>query len=721
MHSAVPTRRSKRSAAHAGDDEEDIPFDEPGDLDHTPLAILSAAMGAVQNQELRMWGKQKKMAARRGQLISVLPTEHELKKQMKKILERRKRMKKIPRPVHPKFNAMNRRFQRSITDPTATVRDLDQLVVFLGRSEKPYNAVTFNASLMVLAQRLPELALRTKLSVAIHILRRAQVHNVPLKSHVLRQILALATPLRKVNVVLVVQRLVQLNKSKPTLKRHLDQKSYFALVLHWGLCRRQALVDEVLDELLGVHATRDPTVFGKLMVFLLHHEGTDIAAHVWRLLRLPALSAGPKVDASMLRGGALLCAATNNATEAEKILRKYRELEMRPSSDTLHVLTSLFIRTGHFDLARELMRWIIRNGYVLGGTELHLYVQASERVKAEQRPKDNPLLRLGFVLAKAPSRLCASAEERQQFIRAYVRGMYQGVVSGRLEPSVDEVFECAERALLLIQRRDVLSLSHVVFFASRAERLDAAFRITRSCHVHAGSATSAPLRRALHAFAYDALLEQSFADDRVDEALALVFHPEGADPEVAAACVTSFMYSFGRRGRLDICSEMFAKYSRFYGCDAWVSSAYMSVLADASRPLEALSQFRALRETKKPLGAIVYDTLGTVLLKNMPSRSAGVSGGHSMLDVNLITEMACILEEYLIRTKNESEKDELIEMRGVGSSSRDSLVQPVVTTTKQHVRDMDPESNWRMDSVPSMDMIQEKVDAIRAQLALEPA
>ncbi|KAA8490677.1 Dynein heavy chain-like protein [Porphyridium purpureum] len=543
------------------------------------------------------------------------------------------------------------------------------------------------------SQRSP----RALLALAVRKLQNARSNNMELEQDLLKSFLALAQPCRKVNLILIVKRMLeeqqqmqqQLIGETPT-SLALDAEMSLALVSYWDACNQPRLRDEAVFELMQLHDSAGSDMFEKLISHLLCEERVEAAHAIWKMVSSQALSDDAVVDATILRGGVMVCAAVKNYDETERIVAKFKQLEISPNQTILNLLVSLWVHVDRFDVALDLIRWSKACGCELDEKMLFTFASSSLKAGANVHMLDDCLLPLAEILAETPL-IVSNAEDgraKSPALRVYLTerlhefflyALCQGFSNGRLEMNQSRAAaECALRLTKLVDTKDVdkKSAYALVFLLARAELLDDALRLARLTAVctrkknwfHWYEPKPPPSPRSMRAVAYCALAEQSLKENRILASVLLFvngdmpgYHsstvPPGSDvlaPRVAAGLVGYFIRSLSKSRRLDLCTELFNAFPCFAAPDPFVSTAYVEALGNASRPAEAIALFRTLRgnrasETWAADGE-TFRALGTVVQNFLPSRN-GAHGPDLVLADHLVNEALGYMDEYL---QNES-------------------------------------------------------------------
>ncbi|KAA8495181.1 hypothetical protein FVE85_3422 [Porphyridium purpureum] len=585
----------------------------------------------------------------------------------------RRRKPRWPRRGRPETEALNETLKAALKGPEL-VGGPEYVVDLLDSSGAPFNVTTLDSSL-ALSRRLSHLTPRGKLAFAVRMLRYSRLFSVRLNSRVMMHFLALAKPLRKVNVILVVKHMIQKQPPNPEPHpfppplrerrlRRLDKAAYCGLISHWALCGRRDLKDNEVTELTSAHRTSLGSVFEQVAGYLLYQKQKDAADDLWKSISWSVLERGQTVASGLLRGGAMVCNATNDPSEAEQIMRKYVELGIIPDARTLHLLTSACIHGANFERARKLMRWIIRSRYELEQRQLHQYVNASSMANAQKYPLHELLLPLADILVDAPV-LCADDAERQRVLRAYFRALHEGVSDGRLGRRTQHVLECAYRVYNRWNVHDVEVASHVVSLAALAGQLDIALRVARVTHrqVRASHAMMTSHSRLL-AFAYDLLFESGVRQDREPALLALIFDHDSTEPlhsHEIAYLVRRFLHVCDKLGRVDLCIDVYNTFSHRYAQDILlVFSTYMSVLGKAGRWSDAIALFQTFQKADNngavTLDALAYSALGTVILEGLVGDSStndthDSSAHKKRPSLEIVTDLVGMMERFLKEEK----------------------------------------------------------------------
>ncbi|KAA8490621.1 hypothetical protein FVE85_9394 [Porphyridium purpureum] len=540
--------------------------------------------------------------------------------------------------------ALDRDWKRSSPDSVRTYR---QLAHILKTTDAPFDTATLFTSLKMV-RRMQNVSSRTRLAVAVRILQRARMYKVPLSWSILTHFVTLAEQCNKVTVVLVINRLIdghQRQKRQQALSSPAAHSPYNASLAPYNHSPSDVIGDA--DALLIV------------LHFLLRRGKADAAAEAWKRMRTSALSssASAALDAKILSRASWICVLTIDTDEAEWISSKYKELGITPEALSLDLLTSTFIHAGQFDKARSHMRWLCDLGYVLHEKQLHHYIDACMAAKG-QRPLGVILIPLSDVLVDTV-RLGSNEQARLRALRTFMKSLSLGVSQGWLADHVQDAATCAWQVYERWAVEDSILASHVVYIASRSKHLDIALRVAHRNHTQARHhrPTSAKVRGALHAFAYEALVESCVRDGRWPAALAIVFGTNRDDSDafhMNAFAVACYIRILGQLGRLDLCSEAFDVYSHRHGTHVAVSTAYMSVLGAAAHATEAIAQFRALQQAQS-VGAsapneVTFSVLGSILLKGVKT-SSHVVGQGALLSVDEVAEMAEYMEDYLRAAK----------------------------------------------------------------------
>ncbi|KAA8493879.1 hypothetical protein FVE85_5016 [Porphyridium purpureum] len=386
----------------------------------------------------------------------------------------------------------------------------------------PFDADTLEASLD-LARRAPNLTPRTKLAFVVRMAQQARKHRVQLHSRILMQSLILAKSCRKVNVVVATSR-VMLQQQKQALHKLRDRLNATAPA--------SANLHDAPVELLAGRDVLDAVVFDAHLRFFLCHHQTAVAAELWSELWMPGLAASnnAQMDPSILENGAWVCAKTGNATEAERVAQLDQNL-----------------------------------GYTLHECELRQYVRAGLSAKKADEPFDELLLTMGDeVLTARDVVLCSDERIRVRFLRFLYQTLHTCASDGRLPVHVKpplfaprDAFQCAQHLFARWKTTDSVISSCMVYLTSRAGCLSMAMRVALASHEQApplnGNASRVPYGM-LHAFAYEALVEQCLEQHRIGLAFDLIFAQEDENflnARRTAHMMTPYLKTLGRLGRLD--------------------------------------------------------------------------------------------------------------------------------------------------------------------------
>ncbi|KAA8490715.1 hypothetical protein FVE85_4346 [Porphyridium purpureum] len=369
-----------------------------------------------------------------------------------------KSVKNTNRTADPQTISLNRTLRAALRTARAAAGGLEQIPDLLETTAAPFNHLTVKYALR-LTRKMSDKTPRAKLAFAVRVVQRARRDNARLDSYSLLHTLALAKPFRKVNLIRALKRVVEQHhmeqEHQQNNRRHsqaaLLMETYFRLVSHWALCGRPALRDASVLEMMRAYQTQDADVFERLLSYLIYRQQTDAAVAIWKLMGAPALPAGQPIDVGLLNAGTLLCSVTHDAAQAQRIVRKYKEMCFTPKTDVFFVLMSIFIKAKRLDRARKLMRWmsgLVGYKYVLHERELHEYV----RICLESGTEAEDLLPLADLLV-CTERLCGNAVDRLGFFRAYFKALQSGVSEGRLSSRVREVADCAGACLSIGKSR----------------------------------------------------------------------------------------------------------------------------------------------------------------------------------------------------------------------------------------------------------------------------
>ncbi|KAA8492035.1 hypothetical protein FVE85_3473 [Porphyridium purpureum] len=617
------------------------------------------------------------------------------------------------------------------------VRDIDavggpvQVEKMLETSEVRFDGTTLSLSLAV-NELLSHRTAHAKLAFAVRMLQRARAHNIFPEVRDFRCVLNLAHRLRKVNVVEVVKKMV-LKRKKDRSRLGVDIATYMNLILHLSVCNKPALRDEAIVDLMYVHQQEGPTLFSRLVKYLLKHGQAEAANAAWKMVRAQTLSSGVVVDASILDGGALACAKMNNIDEMIVVLRKYKELSLTPAARVLQEFTKVCIQAKDFDATRALMRWTNRlpdGEYNILAEELVAYIRASRNEKG----KDHPLCALADILV-GTMHLGGSEATRISILRLYFKTLGTLMADGNLEAPASETLATAYRVFEFWNGvEDRLTTSHMVYLASVGKHLDLALRIVRSkldlaCRTEAKRAL--PFKQLHHKllqpFALAAAVELSIIQSRAYDALAFVFDGVG-DPlpkSVAAWVVIQFMNTSDKSGRLDLCTDMLGAFSRRYGVDVGVSNSYIYLKGRGGCNTEAIEEFQKLHHASVANEAS-FCVLGSVLWNALAKSK---HGRDDSVSTQLAKEMTALLFEFL---------KSLPEHEDAGAEKRISineaepfgeLAYAIDGKTEPHRSDIFEKLNRgntrvkgedlrRMRSLLSRAFIQHRLNQIQAQLAV---
>ncbi|KAA8500090.1 hypothetical protein FVE85_7675 [Porphyridium purpureum] len=486
-------------------------------------------------------------------------------------------------------------------------------------------------------------------------------------SNSLRRLYKLAEPLRKVNVILAIKRYIEQQEGKS-----LDADAYHLLIGHFAACDRLDLVEIGLHEALRACRTVSAASFALILRNFLNRQAKDrnhdAAEHVWKMLRAPPFSECVKLDADLIRCGAwVFCFRdVDDADEANWIADKFRELRVPPHIDTLHVLVSALIRGGNFNAACMQMLHMIRLEYKVECKQMYEYMGACMR---RERPEE--LVRLAHVLMNFKRRRSQN-DEKAAVVRAYLETLYRAGLQDRLD--VHPAASCAQRVFTFHQMNDNRSASFVVYLLARAGKLDpanfdAALRLADEMHRKRCPAAE----RVLFTHAYEALLERCIHLGRQESilTLAMVNGESGAQDDAAAEVLRlvglKLMYAASKLGRLDFCTFLYNTWCASPTTRSPdVPSAYMYVLALASRPQEALKVFRKLqaRHGTSLDSRMTYIPLALVVLKN---------GTNGSLSREVVAEMMGYIEAHLSRRPDQDatlpRHDQAVESGGIETSA----------------------------------------------------
>ncbi|KAA8497448.1 hypothetical protein FVE85_1177 [Porphyridium purpureum] len=580
----------------------------------------------------------------------------------------------------------------------------------LGKSRTPFDAVTLEASLD-LARRAPDLTPRAKLAFVVRMVQQARKHRVQLDSRVLMQCLILAKPCRKVNVVVATSR-VMLQQQKQALQKlrdHLNESAPAGANMH-----------NASVELLAGRDVLDAVVFDALLRFFLRHQQTAVAAELWSELWIPGLAASntAQLDASILESGAWVCAKTGNATEAARVAELYQKLGIKPDARVLHLLVSACVRAAQFGIAREYMQWICSLGYTLHECELRQYVRAGLSANKADEPLDELLLTLADeVLTDRDVVLCSDERNRVRFLRFFFNTLHTCVSDGRLPVHIKrplfaprDAFQCAQYLFARWKTTDSGISSCMVYLASRAGCLSMAMRVALASHEQApplhGNASKIP-HGMLHAFAYEALVEQCLKQDRMGLALDLIFDQEDENllnARRTAHMMTPYLKTLGRLGRLDLCHKLFRTYEQW--CDILVRPAgvYMKLLSKAGYHAKALTLFRKLHAIYGSSDLKATRRLFRVLSSVVLQASSRTRYGGSQLSVDVIEDMVRVMKKYV---------------RQLDRSPTEACENPGEVSPKKcrsRLRDLNREQRAAMQRKRSKGMIQKNLARIDARL-----
>ncbi|KAA8492693.1 hypothetical protein FVE85_8200 [Porphyridium purpureum] len=217
---------------------------------------------------------------------------------------------------------------------------------------------------------------RHALKFAVGVLRRASSDQVPLDSHVLTHILALARPCTKSTVAWIVKRRIESIQRYPV-----DAIGYRGLVIHFVSCKRPDMLFELFDEMVRVQpATLDVDTFARFLNGFLKFKLYDTAWHVWSIMREPPFSRQVVVDSAILSSGAWICARGHGKAEgALWITSQYKALGLEPPSRELSLLTAAFVHDGWMAEALRTMEWTVHLNYVLHQREIIQFVDRCVR------------------------------------------------------------------------------------------------------------------------------------------------------------------------------------------------------------------------------------------------------------------------------------------------------------------------------------------------------
>ncbi|KAA8500086.1 hypothetical protein FVE85_7671 [Porphyridium purpureum] len=219
--------------------------------------------------------------------------------------------------------------------------------------------VSFNLmSLIFLLRMAPQWTQNTarqRLAFAVRVLQRARKQGVYLHPLQFTYLLNLATPCRKVNVIVAVKRLSQAREHR------VDSFAYQAMIEHFSACKRPDLMESTFEELIYVHGTPDGATFHKVLSGYLANEKPTAALKVFRRLRTTPFSRKVRVDPELLKCAALICANGCDGVEGPTwIANKFRKLQVAPIGRTLVDLGMAFAHAGEWGEALSHMRWVLR-------------------------------------------------------------------------------------------------------------------------------------------------------------------------------------------------------------------------------------------------------------------------------------------------------------------------------------------------------------------------
>ncbi|KAA8490622.1 hypothetical protein FVE85_9395 [Porphyridium purpureum] len=567
----------------------------------------------------------------------------------------------MPSRKDPRTEVLNRMLRVALHDADAKA-GLAHVVNMLNVTQAPFNGITVVLALK-LAARMAHLDAHARLFLAVRVIRRSRKHKAWLSSLVTQLMLDLAKPLRKVNVIMAVHRMVQKQHVPPlqVWMRRVDVHTYCVLVSYLVQCNRQDLKDKTIVEMIKVHDAKAEQVFERLVRHLISQSQNHVAVDVWENISSSALAEDTLVTANILRSGAMVCSITKNATEARSILRKYRQLKMTPDARTLHFILATFINAECFDRARKVMRGISRLCFVLRADALRQYIRNSFLASTKGESLHQLLLPLAEILVDAPY-LCASEGQRLSVLRTYFGALQTAVADSRLSAHARATAESADRVFQRWQIPDATVSSHMVFLASRGGLLNLALKAARAHHDSPGENIDEDASGPLLASAYEALAEQSVAENRLRDALQLVFKTDSSEPLTlrrrsnvpgndAAHIIQCYVRAFGRLGRLDLCREVFESFLRAYDPSVVVSNAYMKVLSESASSEETVALFRRLQEihsgsSSSMLNAFTYSLLGTTVLKSLSSGRQGQEYGTA-LSTDAVFQLVDCIESFL--------------------------------------------------------------------------
>ncbi|KAA8493340.1 hypothetical protein FVE85_8785 [Porphyridium purpureum] len=575
------------------------------------------------------------------------------------------------------------------TNPT---RKLSQFELLLNAIDAPVDADTLISAFRLVTQ-IPHFQPRAKLAFGVRMLQRARAHNVPLDAHGMRGLVVLAEQCRKVNLTLVVS----------------------------GMMERQGLrVEDPLQQQMGQwtiaanDAIPSDFEFYKLLNILIRDKQAVAAAELWENYRRRALDGTSRavINAKFLANGAWISTLRNDIIEATWISKTYTELGITPDARSLRLLAATHIHAGQFDAARELMRWMLRLGFVLHEREIYYYISASMKLNPRRR-FDGVLAPLGELFLDA-EHLCSSRREQTRVLRGYLRALYVSVANGCRARLVAPL---AERVMKRWALQDSVSSSFVTYLACRAERLDMALSIARVNHDEGirTNATSAKQHGSLRWFAYEALIEQSVREHRVPEALALIFteSDEPSSVHIASFAGACYISSLGRLGELGLCGKVYKSYVRRYGVHVTVSTAAMGVLSAARRQNQAVAVFSSLmRAHRSSVEAAAPNEVTYAILSSIVLRVLVVGHDATMpVSKKVLTKLVQLIENYM---RKHGEDIEAKAADDPDQASLNATERPVVT--KSTSLPSGPDEHVRMKRQQTLQEIQRKLEIIRHQM-----
>ncbi|KAA8493878.1 hypothetical protein FVE85_5015 [Porphyridium purpureum] len=513
---------------------------------------------------------------------------------------------------------------------------------------------------------------RAPLHFAIKALQTSRTHGVVLDSHILMHVLPLAAPLRKLNLVLAVKRLVQRQDFQLHHEAQLSLVAYHGLLALFGACRRRALVRDVYDEMRLTHINAfNADTFRCLMHSFVQCKDSRTAFRVWQMLRTEPYATLINVshNAGLLETGALVCAGVaERAAEARWIATTYRNMvpELPLPARTLHHLCWSLVRDGSFAEARALMDWALK---VAGGVRAHendpldarcLYTYMHECIEKGASKELLPLAHV-LTLPEARTHLGANEHDRVQLVREYVRSLDKQVREGLLDAREAAVY--AQRVFVHWKyNHDAALSSHMVCLAAREPTLmDFALRVVeavRQANRADGHSDLSSGSQTLRAFAYEALVEHHVREKRVHDLIDVLF---GASLDVhdASFAAASCIYAFGRLGRLELCKQVYKSCSTGRGCECFP---------------DAVALFREMQCTYgSKLNEQTYLALTDVLEKT-----------SAQIAPEVVAEMLLCLEEFMGATdvQKQSRVQRRAEIERVLTRAERTRARPGTTDTR---------------------------------------